>query len=152
MEQAKKRAYQGEKGATPVLDFNTIVPEESHEKKAAAVEYWIAKKIGEDLVRTYPNRQWQVNVDTRNESIVISCPSLSKRMGYRLNMKKETIAQLLPRCRKAAGEILERYGVTRGRIIDPFDIEQMPRDLRDDVISADARHTVDRWNDSGRRK
>jgi hypothetical protein len=150
MEQAKKRAYQGEKGNKPFHDFNAVAPEDSHEAKVARVEFWLAKKIGEDLVRTYPNRQWQVNVDTRNETIVISAPGLSKRMGYRLHMKKETIAQILPRCRKAAGEILERYGVTRGRIIDPYDIEQMPRDLRDDVISPDAKHTVDRWNDSGR--
>lgn len=149
MEQAKKRFYQGEKGNKPFTDYNVAVPEQSHDKKVAAVEFWIAKKIGEDLMHTYPNRQWHVDVDTRNETIVISCPSLSKRMGYRLNMKKETIAQLLPRCRRAGGEILERYGVTRGRIIDPYDIEQMPRDLRDDVISKDAAHTVDRWNKRG---
>jgi len=146
MEVAKKRTYQGEKGNKPFHDFNAPVAEDSHEAKAARLEFWIAKRIGEDLVATYPNRQWQVNVDTRNETIIISCPSLSKRMGYRLNMRRDTIGALLPRCRKAAGEILERYGVTRGRIIDPFDIEQMPRDLRDDVISSDAVHTVDRWN------
>ena len=143
---AKKRFYQGEKGAAPIIDFNAPAPEESHEKKAALLEYHIAKKIGEDLVRTYPGRQWHVNVDTRNESIIIACPNLSKRMGYRLNMRRDNIAALLPRCRKAAGEILERYGVSRGRIIDPYAIEDMPRDFQDNVISEDARHTVDKWN------
>lgn len=146
MEQAKKRAYQGKKGSTPFRDFNAVNPEDSHEKKAAQLEFWIAKQIGEDLVKTYPNRQWHVDVDSRNETIVISCPSLSKRMGYRINMRRDPIAALLPRCRRAAGEILERYGITRGRIIDPYDIEQMPRDLRDDVISPDAAHTVEKWN------
>jgi hypothetical protein len=146
MSEAKARFYQGEKGNAPIIDFNQVLPEESHEKKAALLEYHIAKKIGEDLVRTYPNRQWEVNVDTRNECVVLSAPGLNKRMGYRLHMKRDNIAALLPRCRKAAGEILERFGVTRGRIIDPYDIEQMPRDFQDNVNTVDSRDTVEAWN------
>lgn len=134
----KQRFYVGEKGQNPIQDFNAPQAEESHEAKAARVEFWIAKKIGEDLVAKYPGRQWTVNVDTRNEVIVISCPSLSKRMGYRLHMKRDNIAALLPRTRRAAGEILERFGVSRDRHIDVYSIEDMPRDLRDDVISKDA--------------
>jgi hypothetical protein len=144
----KTRFYVGEKGknSNHKTDFNTAQPGESHEEKAVRLEFWMAKQIGTDLVKHYPNRQWNVDVDSRNQTIVISCPSLSKREGYRLNMKRDTIAELLPRCRKAAGEILERFNVTRGRIIDPYTLEAMSRDVRDDVICRDRTDTVDKFN------
>jgi hypothetical protein len=127
-----------EKSENSIQDFNVVQPGLSHEQKAEALEFWIAKRIGEDLVKTYPGRQWTVNVDTRNESIVINSPSLSKRMGYRINMRRDSIAALLPRTRKAAGEILERFGQSRGPSVDVYSVEDMPRDVRDDVISKDA--------------
>lgn len=144
----KKRFYVGEKGRDPVVDFNAPQADNSHEAQAMRLEYWIAKQIGTDLTRTYPGRQWMVDVDSRNQVIVISCPSLSKRMGYRVHMKRDTVADLIPRCRRAAGEILERFGVSRGRIIDPYTLEAFPRDVRDDAIAPDAtqKDAVEKWN------
>ena len=138
MESHKARFYVGEKGKDSIQDFNAPRPELSHERKMALMDYHFAKKIGEDLVRTYPGRQWTVDVDVRNETVVISAPSLSKRMGYRLNLRRDTLAALLPRTRKAAGEILERFGQSRGPSVDVYSVEDMPRDVRDDVISKDA--------------
>lgn len=144
----KTRWYVGEKGKDPVTDHNAPQLEGSHEEKAVRLEFWIAKQIGTDLVRTYPGRQWLVDVDSRNQVIVISCPSLSKRMGYRVHMKRDAVADLIPRCRRAAGEILERFGVSRGRIIDPYTLEAFPRDVRDDAIAPDAtqRDAVEKFN------
>jgi hypothetical protein len=138
----------GRERALDNFDFNAPQKGASHDATVEQVEFWIAKQIGEDLVKTYPNRQWHVDVDSRNETIVLSCPSLSKRMGYRLHMRRDNIAALLPRTRKAAGEILERYGISRSKIIDPFDIEQLPRDVRDDAIAADAavKNAVEKFN------
>ena len=146
----KTRFYAGDKGKehNHKQDFNAPQVGESHEEKAMRLEFWMAKAIGTDLVKHYPNRQWGVDVDSRNQVIVISCPSLSKREGYRLNMKRDTLAELMPRCRRAAGAILERFNVTRGRIIDPYTFENMPRDVRDDVICEDRKDTVERWNTS----
>lgn len=126
------------KGRDSVVDYNTPSLEASHEVQAMRVEFWIAKQIGENLCATYPNREWHVDVDTRNGIVVIACPSLSKRMGYRLHLKRDTVAELLPRCRRVAGEILERYGVSRGRILDPATFESFERDVRDDCVSKDA--------------
>jgi len=144
----KTRFYVGDKGKphNHIQDYNFMQPAESHSEDTVRIEYWIAKQIGTDLVKAYPNRQWHIDCDARNQVIIISCPSLSKRMGYRLHMKRDTIADLLPRCRKAAGEILERFNVTRGRIIDPYTLEAMPRDIRDDVIAKDTKDTVEKWN------
>lgn len=139
MERSHREYVIGEtKGKDSVVDYNTPQLEASAEEKAMRTEYWIAKQIGEDLCRTYPNRQWCVDVDTKNQCVVISCPTLSKRMGYRLHMKRDTVADLLPRCRRAAGEILERYGVSRGRIVDPMTMEAFERDVRDDVKNPEA--------------
>ena len=135
----KSRHYAGDKGKPQnhIIDFNAPKAVESHEEQAAALEFWIAKRIGEDLVATYPGRQWNVNVDSRNEIIVICMPTLSKREGYHLHMKRDNIAKLVLRCRKAAGEILERFQMSRSKIIDPYDIDQLPRDIRDDAVTAD---------------
>jgi hypothetical protein len=136
----KTRFYPGEKGKAPVLDYNEVQPGESHEVKSAQLEFWIAKQIGTDLASTYRNRQWHVDVDARNNVIIISAPSLSKVFGYHLHIRTgETMPQLLLRTRKAGGEILERYNVTRARNTDPLIIEEgLTRDRRDNVISADA--------------
>jgi hypothetical protein len=134
----KTRFYPGEKGAEPIKDFNAPQKAESHEEKAMRLEFWIAKQIGSDLMKTYQNRQWSVDVDSRNQVIVISCPSLSKRMGYRIHMRRDTIADLIPRARAAAGEILERFGASRSRLIDPSSLETFARDVRDDAIAPDA--------------
>jgi len=144
----KHRFYAGQKGkpANHIQDFNAPVIGDSYDADTMRVEFWIAKQIGTDLVKTYPNRQWHVDVDCRNQVIVISCPSLSKREGYRLHMKKDPIASLIPRCRHAAAEILERFNVSRGRIIDPMTMETFARDMRDDVISSDRAHTVEKFN------
>lgn len=142
----KTRFYPGEKGKNQILDHNGMRKGESHEESAVRVEFWMAKQIGTDLVKHYPNRQWHVDVDSRNQIVIISCPSLSKREGYRLNMRRDTVAELLPRCRRAAAEILERFNVTRGRIVDPMMFEHLKRDVRDDVVNSDRKDTVDGWN------
>jgi hypothetical protein len=135
-----------QKGKDSVVDYNTPQTDNSHEAQAMRMEFYIAKQIGEDLCKTYQGRQWGVDVDSRNEVIIISCPSLSKRMGYRLHMKRDTIADLIPRCRRAGGEILERFGVARSRIIDPATLETFDRDVRDDAIAKDANVT---WKMNG---
>lgn len=137
----KSRFYPGEKGVEPIKDFNAVQFGGSHDIQAEQLEYWIAAQIGKDLMSAYKNRQWGVDVDARNQIIVITAPSLSKILGYHLHIRKgETMTQLLVRIRKAAGEILERYNVTRARNTDPLIIEEgLARDARDNVISSDAK-------------
>ena len=140
MSSNRRRSIVGEKGRDPIFDFNAVQIGASHEIKAEQLEWWIAKSIGEDLMSVYKNRQWGVDVDTRNKIIVLTAPSLSKAMGYHLHIRDgETLKQLLVRTRKAAGEILERYGVTRNRDTDPLIIEEgLARNSRDDVVASDA--------------
>jgi hypothetical protein len=145
----KHRFYAGLKGkpANHIIDNNEVHPDWSHERKAAEVEFYLAKKIGEDLVRTYPGRQWMVDVDSRNEIIIIVMPSLTKREGYHLHMRRDNLAALIPRCRKAAGEILERFNVSRSRLTVPDEqILALPRDLRDDAVAPGRYETNMKFN------
>ena len=124
---------------TKIVDLNTPRAGASFAEEQMRMEFWLAKQIGEDLVRTYPGRQWHVDVDVRNETIVIMAPSLSKRCGWNLHINKDTVAQLLPRCRKAAGTILEMFGMSRSpRKSDPLETEFLKRNSRDDVVAPDA--------------
>ena len=125
-----------QKGRNSVIDYNEAQAGGLAEDRMR-LEFWISKQLGEDLCRTYPNRGWQVDTDIENEVIVVSCPNLSKRMGYRLHIKRDTVKELIPRVRRAAGEILERYGVSRGQILDPATLESFERDVRDDAIAPD---------------
>jgi|SRR5271166_1102875 len=121
------------KGADPFRDFNEVQVGPSKNQDKMRLEYWIAKQLGTAIMQKFQNRQWHVDVDVENQVVIISCPSLSKRMGYRLHIKNETVKQLIPRAIRAAGEILERYGVSRSKIIDPSTLESFDRDVRDDV-------------------
>ena len=129
------------KGRSSVVDFNRIQVQNRYseaEQDKIRVEYWLAKQIGEALCRKFPNREWHVDVDTRNQVIVIGCPSVSKRKGYRLHMKQDKLKDLIKRSEYAAAEILERYGVSRGRIIDPMTFDAFDRDVYDDCVSRDS--------------
>jgi len=136
MRSALKRHYQGEKGRNPLVDYNHLVLTEgmSEEEQRARLEFYIAKKLGTALVAKYPGREWGIIVDTEQGVVVVQCPSVDKQKGYHLHIKGDTIAQLIPRVEKAAGEILERYGVSRARIIDPATLETFKRNVRDDVV------------------
>ena len=123
-----------QKGKPPIIDYNAVRPTDSHEAQMAKLEYWIAKEIGTALVKQYPGREWGVDVDTRNAVVVISCPSVSLTKGYHIHCRKTDTVPLIQRALRAAGEILERYGQSRDRIIDPVALEAMPRGVRDELI------------------
>lgn len=121
-----------------VGDYNEIDMMEAESAKQAKVEMWIAKAIGTKLVEHYPNRQWGVQVDTDTGIIIITCPSLSTEKGYHIHMKNKTLFDLTEQSVMAAGEILERFNLTRAKNFDPEKLETLARDAQDQVISPDA--------------
>jgi len=126
-------------GGDPVYgDYNVIDEMESENQKVAKMEMWIAKKLGTSLVNKYPNRQWGVQVNVRDGILVILCPSLSNEKGYHIHMKGDTINHLELRAIQAAGEILERYGVSRDRNVDERDIEaSLKFNFKDEALAMD---------------
>lgn len=125
-------------GAQVVNDYNEVNLLEMDDVKQAKVESWIAKTIGTDLIDHYPNRQWGVQVDVFGQMVVIMCPSVSQEKGYYLSMEGRSLKDLVTKARWAAGEILERYNVSRARLFNPDHLETLARDAKDEVISSDA--------------
>lgn len=108
-------------------DYNTIFFHEDDDARIAKLEMWIAKQIGEHIIKHYPNRQWNVNVDAAGRLMIIMCPSLSHLKGYHIHMKDDGIQELQERAVLACGEILERYGMKRSRKFDAEELETLDR-------------------------
>ena len=87
-------------------DCNKIYQHEDFDERKAKLEMYIAKQIGEHMVKRYPGRQWGVEVDVTHGVLVLLCPSLSRTKGYHIHLGQYTIHDLQQRCAKAAGEIL----------------------------------------------
>lgn len=121
-----------------VEDYNEINLLETDDSKQAKLEMWIAKNIGSTLMEKYPNREWGVGTNVPGQMVYIMCPSLSTTNAYYISMHGRSIEDLKVEAVRAAGEILERFGITRGRNCNPEQFETLARDLKGDVISPDA--------------
>lgn len=119
-------------------NFNRVEIIDEEHAKVAAEQYRIAQAIGARLVKAYNNRQWKVVVDIDNGILIIGCDSLSNNKGYHIHIVGKTLHDLEEQALRAAGEILERHGVSRLALFNPDTFEDMPRDLRDDVIGPDS--------------
>jgi len=125
-------------GDTITEDHNEIYLTDSQDQKKAKLEQWIAKKIGEVLVKNFPNRQWKVIVDLPGQMLIVACDSISNEKGYHIKMAHRNIEELQRRSIFAASEILERHNITRNRKFDADIIETLPRDTKDNVIASDS--------------
>lgn len=119
-------------------DYNTIDMMEAESSKIAKIEMWMAKAVGTKLARTYPGREWGVQVNVMGGIMVITCPSLSNEKGYHLHTMGKNIYDLEAAAVRAGGEILERYGISRRAQFDSDILETLDRDFKDEVLSADA--------------
>ena len=132
----------GKFGREIATDYNEINLQETNEAKQAKLEMWIAKRIGDDLIKHFKGREWGVRVDIAGQVIIITCDSLSCEKGFHIHMAGRNIHDLQLKARSAAGEILERHGVSTGRKADPELFESLNRDLRDNVIATDSKATL----------
>lgn len=112
---------------------------EEADNERAELDKWIASKIGDELYRHYPRLQWGIMVDSIGQTIIIVCPFVSQTSGYYLHMNKYTIHELQKRAVHAAGEILERHGISRDQTINVENIQSMARDLKGSVIAPDGK-------------
>lgn len=91
-----------------LLDAGTTV--------ADANDYLMAKQIAETLHSHYPGQRWAVTCDSRTGLITIRNLWLSGTYGYILKIAHVSTASLLADTVKhAGGEIMERFGMARGR-------------------------------------
>jgi len=126
----------GARGRQAVIDSNEINLEDSESTNQAKLEYYIAKQVGVRLEKEYPGREWGVRPDLTGGIVEIFCLALSGKHAYLLHMNG-SIHDLIEKALRAAGEILERYGVTRNKKYDIDITEAFDRDHNGDVIGGD---------------
>ena len=119
-------------------DYNEIYFHEDDDVRINKIEMWTAKQLGTALVKAYPGHEWSVHVDAIGGVICVVNPSVSTLKGYHLHMKGDTINDLQRRAVEAGGEILERYGLGRGKvkIADLADLDRIGP--YEEAVSADS--------------
>lgn len=75
----------------------------------------LAKRMSEVLQRHYPGHSWGVNVDGAGGVATIKNFRLSGNWGFVLHLEMFSASELDRRVVMAAGELLERYRLSRGR-------------------------------------
>lgn len=84
--------------------------------------------VGQVLTQHYPGHMWRVDADHRAGMVDVRNLSLDGKHGIRMKMDGPvTASELMREAMLVGGEILERYGVTRG-IMNPDEIEALPQD------------------------
>ncbi|MGH2721615.1 MAG: hypothetical protein ACRDJO_08435 [Actinomycetota bacterium] len=76
----------------------------------------MAKRLAEVLDKHYPGHTWAVNVDSKQGIATVQNLRLSGRWGFYLKLRDLTYHDEIEReAMRAGGELLERYGLQRGR-------------------------------------
>ena len=92
--------------------------------------------FAEELYKHYPLRDWTIVVDFRSGVVIIRGADVSAEKGYVVHLTN-TMQELRQKMKFVGGEILERGGLSRAKVVDPEDAEDLPRDFRDEVRTAD---------------
>lgn len=75
-----------------------------------------AKQIGDMLNRAYPGHLWAINSQWEHGILTIQCLDLPCNYGYVVHLLPTySSSDLEARCRRGAGEVLERFGLSRGQ-------------------------------------
>lgn len=110
--------------------------EDDAEIREAKAELCVAKQLAEELYRWYPLRDWMIVVDFRAGVVVIRGTDVSTQKGYLLRLTRG-MEDLCQQMKRVGGEILERGALSRAKNVDPEDVEELPRDFRDEVRTVD---------------
>jgi len=84
------------------------------ELKEALANDAYCKKLGYALQSTYPSRRWYVEVLSHGNLAVVKVPEISMDYGNIVKLE-QSIEVDIKRIVMAGGELLERFGLTRGR-------------------------------------
>lgn len=110
-----------------------FVPSDDNPKHAAK-KARIAGVLGRTLLETFPGRDWMVKVSSDCTIATVFCAQISLEHGYVLHTR-DVMHLLQAKAKRAGGEILERFGLHRGKG-DGVDAQGLIRDLRGNVIGA----------------
>ena len=140
---AKHYVIGQQKGNEPERDYNAPDFSNAEDIALAKLEYALSETIGNLLKNKFPGRRWAVGIDAAGGMMVIACPSVSVKKGYHIALKNpvngmaRTLMELCQFALRGAGEIMERYGLTRDRVINTDTINALPF-KGDEAVTADS--------------
>ncbi len=100
-----------------ILDLRELTPEDiRHERMCAELN----DIVGGYIVQKYPGYPWGINADVRNGIVNIYLNiGNGGRAPYGVTVKIDAQAQvMLKKCELFCGELLERYGLNRGKMLE----------------------------------
>lgn len=107
----------------------TLVLANLHDLEQNALDMQQAGIIAEALHKHYPGHAWAVNFSSAKGIVTILNLYLAHDRGYVLHVGKQYSASALQaNAIRAAGEILERYSVSRGKLRQT-EIDEVPTDF-----------------------
>ena len=81
-----------------------------------AADIALAGRIAEVLERRYPDHAWAVHVDSSQGIATVKNLRLSDRFGFVLKLRDLKLErEMASEAMEAGGELLERFGLSRGR-------------------------------------
>ncbi|ROH87997.1 hypothetical protein ED236_00445 [Pseudomethylobacillus aquaticus] len=97
-------------------------------KASDLADFSLAKRLSERLTAIYPGYAWGVHVSTEHGMVSVRNWSLSGEWGYMIHLSQvqEDVGDRL--VIRAAGEVLERFNVSRRRL-DDTQLDSLPTDF-----------------------
>ena len=112
------------------MDLETYTPDEIalHAKNKQ-----ICSTVGNIIAKAYPARKWYVNVVGDGSVAWIACPDISMNHGIAIHLT-DIVFELERRAKRAAGEILERFNLSRDK--DNGKLDNLIVNLKGEHINA----------------
>ena len=95
----------------------------------------IESRLGNILAKIYPNRSWYIEALPDQGVVVVKCATISMEYGMTIHLTHDMI-EVESRAKKAAGELLERFRLSRSRYTSGADDTDLKRDVMGQVIGA----------------
>ena len=98
------------------------------EAKEAASNDKYCKQLGTALYKALPSRRWYVEVTNKGRTCTVKIPEVSMEYGMVIHLE-QSIEPDIKKVITSGGELLERFGLTRGRS-DNHDLMRLARNSK----------------------
>ncbi len=98
--------------------LNLEIATDIEDLKYRPLDAQLAMTIGNEFVRQYPGRGWQVEADIRNGIVKVYNTHISGKFGWIWKTADINLGRIAFDVRKIGGEMLERSKMSRGKFND----------------------------------
>ena len=95
----------------------------------------IERRLGRILATTYPNRDWYIDAMPTQGVVSIKCASISMEYGIVIHLTHDMI-DVEKAAKKGAGELLERFFLSRNQRTNGVDSMELKRNIKGEVHGA----------------